>query len=123
MTFRREWLSQYQTVPQGGTVVLVDNEECSVVGIDSVTIVKYLNGSWMKSRIENLLPRSRKNPFSVGACAEKGYEVVFNRNTVNLVRGKEVVATGAKQSNRVYRMLFKVELPAIALFTLYRDLL
>lgn len=66
----------------------------------------------MKSSIDNVLhvPGLRKNLFSVGACAEKGFTTVFEKQQVKIVRNGTVVATEIKQDNRIYRMLFKVVL-------------
>lgn len=113
MTFRREWLTEYHEDPRGGTVLLGDNEKCNVVGVGKVNIRKLINGVWEKSCIENVLhvPKLKKNLFSVGACVEKGYKVIFENKLVKLKRNGEVVASGIQQDNRIYRMLFKVKAP------------
>lgn len=57
------------------------------------------------------VPKVRKNLFSVGVCTSKGFEVVFKGKKVTFEHDGEIVATGVKQDNEIYRMLFKVNSP------------
>lgn len=109
ISYRREWFDEF-TPSSGGTVVLGDNGQCEVKGEGTIRIAKYVDGQWHNSRIEGVLyvPQLRKNLFSVGMCTKKGYEVKFNRDTVMITRDNLEIGIGVKQSNSIYRMLFRV---------------
>lgn len=113
MTFRREWFAEYQPSSQGGTVVLGDNEECPVLGSGTINIKKFVNGVWVQSTINNVLyvPGLKKNLFSVGVCAENGFTTIFEESQVKVMREDKLVASGIRQNNRIYRMLFVVVPP------------
>lgn len=57
------------------------------------------------------IPEVRKNLFSVRVCTSKCFEIVFKKNKVTFRRDGEIVATGVKRYNEIYRMLFKVNSP------------
>lgn len=110
ITFRREWLTDYKSNDHKDTVSLGDNRLREVCGEGTVLIEKFINGQWLKARIENVLyvPSLKKNLFSVGACTKKGFQVVFNGDKVVFVRDNTAQAVGYKQFNNIYYMLFKV---------------
>ncbi|KMQ92933.1 integrase core domain protein [Lasius niger] len=108
--YRREWLTEFRP-GRGTTISLGDNAECEVAGEGTIVIEKLVNGVWREARIENVLyvPAVRSNLFSVGVCTSKGFEVRFASDCVHLMDKNKVVATGVKQSNEIYRMLFRVK--------------
>lgn len=109
ITFRREWLTDFQS-RSGSTVSLGDDGQSEVLGEGIVLIEKLVSGQWIKVRIESVLyvPSLKKNLFSVGACAAKGFQVSFNEKNVVLVRENSVQAVGYKRDNNIYYMLFRV---------------
>lgn len=44
MTYRREWLTDYRSIKNGGTIALGDNEECNIAGEGTVPIERFVNG-------------------------------------------------------------------------------
>lgn len=84
---------------------------CEVAGKGIVIIEKLVNGTWSEARIENVLyvPAVRSNLFSVGVCTSRGLEVRFAGDCVDMMDSGEIVATGVKQSNKIYRMFFRVK--------------
>lgn len=115
ISYRREWFDDFRP-SQGGTVVLGNDGECKVEGVGTIHVEKFVNGRWSKGRIEGVfyVPSIRKNLFSVGACTEKGYIVQFDINQVTISRDKQLMAVGAKQTNAIYRMFFRVIQPQVA---------
>lgn len=109
ITFRREWLTEYHQ-SDGETVVLGDNSVCEVKGHGTVVAEKYINGAWVNCRIENVLhvPSMNKNLFSVGVCTNKGFEVRFKGQSVEILSDNTVIAQGVRQENDIYRMFFRV---------------
>lgn len=81
-----------------------------ISGKGTVLVKKLIKGQWKDARIEDVLyvPQIRKNLFSVGICAKKGYCVSFKEKTVFLKKDKEIQAVGYIQENNIYRLLFKV---------------
>lgn len=110
LTYRRDWLTDYKMDNTGATISLGDNQICNVAGEGMVRIKRLIDGVWHDARIEKVLhvPKLRKNLFSVGVCTKKGLGVQFKNNRIEVVHDGEILATGMKQSNDVYRMFFKV---------------
>ncbi|XP_029665843.1 uncharacterized protein LOC115237128 [Formica exsecta] len=109
MTYRREWLTDL--TPLAGELVSLGNSgQCKVTGSGTVIIDKLVNGKWQQARIEDVLlvPDIKKNLFSVGACARKGYNVIFDKQSVVLMKRGKIQAVGHKQSNDIYKLFFKV---------------
>lgn len=55
-----------------------------------------------------LVPDIKMNLFSVGACARKSYNVIFDEQSVMLMKRGKIQAVGHKQSNDIYKLFFKV---------------
>lgn len=109
MTFRREWLTEFRPI-NGETVSFGDDGECGVTGIGKVKIQRLVNGIWRDGVLEDVLLvlHVKKNLVSVGACAIKGFCIRFEKETVEFMREGVIEATGVKQSNKLYRMFFRV---------------
>ena len=109
ISFKREWFTDF-SITSGEYVMLGDNGECEVRGVGTVKIRKFVNNEWFSSTIENVLyvPKLRKNLFSVGMCAARGYNVTFSEKRVVISRRGEIIVEGAKQANAIYRMFFAV---------------
>lgn len=58
-----------------------------------------------------MVPEVRKNLFSIGVCTEKGYGMGFIGPSLKIENNGQIVATGARQSNRIFRMSFRVPSP------------
>lgn len=82
ISYRRELFDEF-TPSSGGAVVLGNNGKCEVKGEGVIRIVKFVNGRWLESRMDG----------------------------VTITRDDQVVETGAKQNNEIYRMLFRVIKP------------
>lgn len=109
ITSRREWFSKFRP-DRGATISLGDDGVCEVNGEGTIIIEKFVNGKWQRSQIENVLyvPAVQSNLFSVGECTSRGYKVQFVGEDVQFMMDDKVTAVGLKQSNKIYRMLFRV---------------
>lgn len=111
MTYRREWLTEFK--PTDGEVVSLGNsEQCKVTGNGTVTVDKWVDSEWKSARIENVLlvPDIKRNLFSVGAYAKKGYSATFEQRVIFEKEGKVQARSqelGLKQTNDIYRVFFK----------------
>ena len=106
ITFRREWFSEFHPRRDGSSIALGDTSQYAVAGISTIPIVKWVNEMWIESCIQNVLyvPEFNKNLLSVGVCTSRGMEWNFKKDHVTLYLKGELIATGVKQSNLVYRM-------------------
>lgn len=96
------------------TVCLGDNGECAVKGVGKIRIENFVNGTWREGVIEDVfyVPSVKRNLFSVGVCTKQGQnDVKFKGSSVKVERNGQIVATGAKQSNQIFRMFFHVQSP------------
>jgi hypothetical protein len=109
ITFRKDWFAELKPC-HGEKIALGDDGLCEVKGIGTIRIKKFINGSWLDAIIENALyvPDIKKNLFSVGVCTSRNYSAFFSGQSVEIFRGQELMAQGAKQINGIYRMFFKV---------------
>jgi len=69
---------------------------------------------WHEARIENVLhvPEIRKNLFSIGEYTEKSFNAVFENKWAKVQDDGEIVAISVKQSNKIYRMFFRIQVIA-----------
>jgi len=82
---------------------------CNIIGEGTVLIKMLIDGEWREACIDNVLhvPEIKKNLFSIGTCTEKGFKVTFDNEWAKITRLSENIAIGVKQTNKVYRMLFR----------------
>lgn len=113
ITYRRDWYSEFRALSpsSGESISLGDNGVCEngvCLGTGTIMIDKLVNGKWHEARIENVLyvPKVRKNLFSIGVCTSKDFKMTFKGKNVIFKRDSEIVATGIKQDNEIYRMFF-----------------
>lgn len=109
MTNRREWFSELRQ-SRGESIKLGDDATCQVEGTGTILIQRYVDGKWESGRLEDVLyiPTLRKNLFSVGVCTQKNHSVTFKDDCVQIFEDNVLKASGIRQSNQLYRMLFKV---------------
>lgn len=110
ITHRREWFADFRS-SRGSTISLGDDGECEVAGEGTVPVEKLVDGVWRETRLENVLyvPEVRKNLLSVGVWTTKGFELSFFGTEVQVVKNNEIIATGVKQSNEIYRMFLRLK--------------
>lgn len=108
ITFRREWFSTF-TLLDKSYVELGDNRVCEVKGTGTVAAKSLINSVWLDVNLNNVLyvPNFKKNLFSVGVCTTKKLDVIFNHNTIEVLKGNEVILRGIKQNNNICRLLLK----------------
>lgn len=110
MTFRADWISDLRSCSEA-YVSLGDGTRHKVFGHGTVYIKRFVNDSWVDSRLEDVLyvPGLNKNLFSVGACMSKYYKAIFKNDFVELILYNEVMARGIKRDNNIFHMLFKIQ--------------
>jgi len=75
-------------------VLLGDGTTCKVHGRGTVYIKRLVNNQWLEGKLENVLyvPDLNKNLFSVGACMNKNYKMIFKDKSVKLFLDNELMA-------------------------------
>lgn len=109
MTDRLEWFDSLKNVPEGRwPVMIADNRRLWVRGVGRIQVKCQLDGVWKQRHIHRVLyvPQLRKNLFSVGQAADKGFITTYTRHTCyvtsNEGRGK-IVLTGTRV-NKLYKL-------------------
>ena len=118
MTDRLDWFATFKPVSQRRwPVMIADNWRLWVRGVGCIQIQCEVNGSWYPRDIHRVLyvPELRKNLFSVGQAADKGFITTYTRHscflTSNEGQGK-VVLTGT-HVNKLYKLALIVNRPNI----------
>jgi len=80
-----------------------------VKGKGNVKIRKFINGQWHDSIIQDVLFVSdlKKNLFSEGKLTALNMETKKSRNRAQIYRNGKLIVWGERQSNNLYKMLFK----------------
>jgi hypothetical protein len=80
MIDRLDWFDSFTFVPQGHwPVMIVDNRRLWVRGVGSIHIKCLVNKTWEQCTIHRVLyiPEQKKNLFSVGQAADKGFTTTY----------------------------------------------
>jgi len=80
-----------------------------IEGYGTIEILALVHGKWVSRTLENVLyvPKLKKNLFSIGAATSKSLKVIFDEEKLEIY-GNRLLATGIKQTNKCYKMLFKM---------------
>lgn len=83
------------------------------MGEGSICVKRLIKGEWLDAQIDNVLyvPRMGKNLYSVGVCTQKGLNISFSGDVVNISREGEIIATGVKQTNLCIEYAYIVQTP------------
>lgn len=110
MTHNRDSLCNFLKLDGQDTIHLGDNTELPIEGKGDVKIMKFISNTWTEGLITNVLyvPGLKRNLFSEGTVTSKGMKInktgdsafIYNNND-------ELIATGVRTSNNLYKMLFK----------------
>lgn len=114
MTGHREWLSEYKSLTDHQPVKVGNGEYLFAVGKGTVEVVSNLSGKEFKLSLKNVfyVPNISDNLFSIGAATEMGVEFYFKQSKVEIVKGDEVIATGSKLTERLYKLTIKLSITA-----------
>lgn len=112
MTYRREFFCQYMEFNQNDsnrTVKLGNKQNIEVLGEGTVLVKSKLKGNWQESRLENVLyvPDLRRNLFSEGAVTRKGYIIIKNKESAQIIKNNEVVMSAHLRENNLYELDIK----------------
>ncbi|KAL3699493.1 hypothetical protein R1sor_017515 [Riccia sorocarpa] len=110
MTHHREWFHNLEPVEKGTWFVgVADDTQLPVEGIGDIEITCCANEEVRKAVLRGALyvPQLKKNLFSVGQAADKGFDTVYSKDTCRLVTTRgEVVISGMRHQG-LYRLDIK----------------
>lgn len=109
MSHRLDWFTTYHRNNGDETTVQIgDNSHIEVEGHGTIEILALVKGEWEPRTLENVLyvPKLKKNLFSIGTTTNKNLKVIFQGDKME-IHGTRLLATGIKQANQCYKMLFK----------------
>lgn len=109
VSFHRNWFSSFSPC-NGDKIILGDGTMCDVKGHGTIMIKSFVHGKWIDSILRDVLfvPTLNKNLLSVGACMKKNYNILFKGNSVEILSNGELKATGIRQQNNLFYMIFKI---------------
>ncbi len=113
MTHRREYFATFEELSDTSSVKLGNNEILEIKGRGTIRIQKLNGNEWCDGTINNAMyvPQLRKNLFSEGAITSKGMKVMKEKNTAKIYHNGVIVAKAVKESNNLYRLLFRTIKP------------
>lgn len=110
MTSHRGWFIDIKPTGSDTKVQIGDNSFVQAEGIGSIQVMALVQERWEPRTLEDTLhvPKLEKNLFSIGAVTNKNFKVVFEKDTLEIRNnGNNLIATGIKQANQCYKMLFR----------------
>ncbi|GKE22157.1 retrovirus-related pol polyprotein from transposon TNT 1-94, partial [Tanacetum coccineum] len=87
----------------GGSVLLGDNRECKIRGIDKVK-VQLKDGSSFVLHNVRYIPELKRNLISLGTLKKEGYTVKMQSGKVKVINGSRVVLSRTRRTNCVYSL-------------------
>lgn len=105
ISFRRDWFAEFHPT-EGEMVSMGDEATCEVRGFGTIPAKRFDGTSWHDVNLENVqyVPGFKKNLLSVGECTQKGLDINFSEDKVEILRKNHVVVSGVKQDNNIYKL-------------------
>lgn len=109
MSYRHDFTKFYKNDKNETMVQIGDASYIEVEGYSTIKILVLIHGKWEPRTLKYILyvPKLRKNVFSIGAATNKDLKTIFNKGKMDIY-GNRLLATGLKQINQCYKMLFKI---------------
>lgn len=109
MTYRRDFLSDFEAFNDDTVVVLGNGQELTIKGKGNVKVKKLVNNKWFDATIVNVLyvPNLNKNLFSEGVIAKKGMKIVKENIYADIFKDNIVIASATCKENNLYHMQFR----------------
>ena len=111
ITYNKNYMSEYRPLQNDTVIYLGDNVVCKVLGVGSVVIERFVNKQWIESKLDDvsLVPDMKKNLFPAGTFTSKELTVSILKNGVNILKNNQVLISGEKLQNNLYRLFIRVK--------------
>ncbi|KAH0672246.1 hypothetical protein KY284_023333 [Solanum tuberosum] len=100
MTFRRDWLSNYEI--SGGTILIGNNATCKIIGIGLVRVRSHDETVRTITEVRHV-PDLKKNLISLGTLDKQGYKYMSEEGTIKVTKGS-LVMLKAKLEDGLYTL-------------------
>ncbi|UYV67002.1 hypothetical protein LAZ67_4003628, partial [Cordylochernes scorpioides] len=112
MTFRREWFSTFEEIPEGvHPVCLGDGKKIYAKGKGNIDILSYVDSQKINATLLDVLyiPELETNLFSISTATKHGLTLICKGNQIKLTKISKVLVTGIKDNLNLYRIFIKAK--------------
>ncbi|UYV73992.1 hypothetical protein LAZ67_11001747 [Cordylochernes scorpioides] len=112
MTFRREWFSTFEEIPEGvHPVCLGDGKKIYAKGKGNIDILSYVDNQKINATLLDVLyiPELETNLFSISTATKHGLTLICKGNQIKLTKNSKVLVTGIKGNSNLYRIFIKAK--------------
>ncbi|UYV60728.1 hypothetical protein LAZ67_1002045 [Cordylochernes scorpioides] len=112
MTFRREWFSTFEEIPEGvHPVCLGDGKKIYANGKGNIDILSYVDSQEINATLLDVLyiPELETNLFSISTATKHGLTLICKGNRIKLTKNSKVLVTGIKDNSNLYRIFIKAK--------------
>ncbi|UYV66529.1 hypothetical protein LAZ67_4001965 [Cordylochernes scorpioides] len=112
MTFRREWFSTFEEIPEGvHPVCLGDGKKIYAKGKGNINILSYVDSQKINATLLDVLyiPELETNLFSISTATKHGLTLICKGNQIKLTKNSKVLVTGIKDNSNLYRIFIRAK--------------
>ncbi|UYV61059.1 hypothetical protein LAZ67_1003272 [Cordylochernes scorpioides] len=112
MTFRREWFSTFEEIPEGvHPVCLGDGKKIYAKGKGNIDILSYVDSQEINATLLDVLyiPELETNLFPISTATKHGLTLICKGNQIKLTKKSRVLVTGIKDNSNLYRIFIKAK--------------
>ncbi|UYV67996.1 hypothetical protein LAZ67_5002745, partial [Cordylochernes scorpioides] len=112
MTFRREWFSTFEEIPEGvHPVCLGDGKKIYAKGKGNIDILSYVDSQEINATLldDLYVPELETNLFSISTATKHGLTLICKGNQIKLTKNSKVLVTGIKDNSNLYRIFIKAK--------------
>ncbi|UYV77601.1 hypothetical protein LAZ67_15001684 [Cordylochernes scorpioides] len=112
MTFRREWFSTFEEIPEGvHPVCLGDGKKIYAKGKGNIDILSYVDSQKINATLLDVLyiPELETNLFSISTATKHDLTLICKGNQIKLTKNSKVLVTGIKDNSNLYRIFIKAK--------------
>ncbi|UYV84036.1 hypothetical protein LAZ67_X000937 [Cordylochernes scorpioides] len=112
MTFRREWFSTFEEIPEGvHPVCLGDGKKIYAKGKENIDILSYVDSQEINATHLDVLyiPELETNLFSISTATKHSLTLICKGNQIKLTKKSKVLVTGIKDNSNIYRIFIKAK--------------
>ena len=106
MCNRRDWFSEYTPLTKKIPIHSACGHVIYGIGVGTIPIESFVYGKCLSGSLVDVIyvPDVQQNLISIAKMTDRGFEARFTNKGLSIVRGDEVVATGTREGERLYRM-------------------
>lgn len=110
MTSEKKLFSSLVSLAQPMPITIGDDKKILAVARGTIAVDVYNGRRWYESTLNDVLlvpDLGSKNLFSIGAATDRGYDVLLNKDTVQIKKGSSVEMVGTRGGLDLYYLMIK----------------